>query len=57
MDIILQGGSVVLPNNKIEELDIGICGSKINVIGDLSRSSSKNVINIKKAMIVLFKAI
>ena len=42
MDIILQGGSVVLPNNKIEELDIGICDSKISAIGDLSRSSSKD---------------
>ena len=52
MDIILQGGSVVLPNNKIEELDIGICDSKINVIGDLSRSSSKKIINIKNLLVI-----
>ena len=52
MDIILQGGSVVLPNNKIEEWDIGICDSKISAIGDLSRSSSKNVINIKNLLVI-----
>ena len=52
MDIILQGGSVVLPNNKIEELDIGICDSKINAIGDLSRSSSQKIINIKNLLVI-----
>ena len=52
MDIILQGGSVVLPNNKIEELDIGICDSKISGIGDLSRSSSKKIINIKNLLVI-----
>ena len=52
MDIILQGGSVVLPNNKIEELDIGICDSKINAIGDLSRNSSKKIINIKNLLVI-----
>ena len=52
MDIILQGGSVVLPNNKIEELDIGICDSKISAIGDLSRSSSQKIINIKNLLVI-----
>ena len=52
MDIILKGGSVVLPDNKIEELDIGICDSKINAIGDLSRSSSKKIINIKNLLVI-----
>ena len=52
MDIILKGGSVVLPNNKIEELDIGICDSKINAIGDLSRSSSKKIMNIKNLLVI-----
>ena len=46
LDIVLKGGNVVLPNNKIEELDIGISDSKINAIGDLSRSSSKEIINM-----------
>ena len=52
MDIILQGGSVVLPNNKIEELDIGIRDTKINAIGDLSRSSSQKIINIKNLLVI-----
>ena len=52
LDIVLKGGNVVLPNNKIEELDIGISDSKINAIGDLSRSSSKEIINIKNLLVI-----
>ena len=44
-DLILLGGHVVL-DNKIEKHDIGIKGSLISKIGDLSRSSSAKKIDV-----------
>ncbi len=45
-DLILIGGMVVLPELKIEKLDIGISDSKIVSLGDLSGSKSKEILNI-----------
>ena len=52
LDIILQGGSIVLPNNEIQKLDLGICDSKINAIGDLSRRATKKRIYIKNLIVI-----
>ena len=37
-DLLISSGSVYLPNNKIEESDIGIKDSKILAIGNLQNN-------------------
>ena len=39
-DIILKGGELVLPNKKIDKLDVGISNCLIKEIGDLSKMSN-----------------
>ena len=40
-DLLISSGSVYLPNNKIEESDIGIKDSKILAIGNLQNKKYK----------------
>ncbi len=51
-DLILLGGEVVLPNSKIEKLDIGIIDSKIAMIGDLSRKSAAKILKINGLLVL-----
>ena len=46
-DLVLKNGRLVLPNLKIEELDIGIKDSKIKHIGNVDSKEGKNTINLK----------
>ena len=45
-DIILKGGELVLPNKKIDKLDVGISNCLIKEIGDLSKMSADKIIDI-----------
>ena len=40
-DLLIIGGDVCLPNEKIEKVDIGIKNSKIEAIGDLKNKQFK----------------
>ncbi len=51
-DIILKSGNLILPSKKVEKLDIGIRDSSISQIGDLSRKSSKKIIDINGLMVM-----
>ena len=51
-DIILKGGNLILPSQKIEKLDIGISDSCILEIGDLSRKLSKKIIDINGLTVI-----
>ena len=51
-DIILKGGNLILPSQKIEKLDIGISDSRILEIGDLSRKLSKKIIDINGLTVI-----
>ena len=51
-DLILVGGMVMLPELKIEKLDIGIRGSRISCLGDLSKSQSTKVLNISGLIVI-----
>ncbi len=51
-DLILLGGDVVLPNLKIEKLDIGIVNSKIVFLGDLSRKSAEKILKINGLLVL-----
>ena len=52
LDLILLNGKVVLPNETIEELDLGIKDGVIKEIGNLSRSSSIKKIDLKKLTVL-----
>ena len=39
-DLILRNAKVLLPNDKIEEIDIGITDSKIASLGNLNEKAS-----------------
>ncbi len=51
-DLVLKGGNVVLPDNKIELLDIGIIDSKIVSLGDLNKKASKNFLDISGLIVI-----
>ena len=51
-DLLISGGSVYLPNNKIEESDIGIKDSKILAIGNLQNKKYKTKIDAKNLLIM-----
>ncbi len=51
-DLIISGGMVVLPELKLERLDIGILDSKIISLGDLSKFKSKNLLDIKDLIVM-----
>ncbi len=51
-DLILLGGKVVLPNLRIEKLDIGIINSKIVILGDLSKKSAKKILKINGLLVL-----
>ncbi len=51
-DLILKGGNVVLPGNKIELLDIGIINSKIVDLGNLNNKPSKKFLDIKGLIVI-----
>ena len=40
-DLLITGGSVYLPNERIEESDIGIINNKIKTIGNLQNKKYK----------------
>ena len=44
-DLLLKNGNVVLPNDKIEKIDIGIVNEKIAKIGNFNESSSKKTLD------------
>ena len=51
-DLILSGGSVVLPSLKIEKLDIGITDSQITELGDLARKTCKEKLVINGLIVI-----
>ena len=51
-DLLISGGSVCLPNEKIEEVDIGIKKTKIEEIGNLKNKRYKNKIDVKNLLIL-----
>ena len=51
-DLVIKSGKVILPNFKIEELDIGIKGSKIVDLGNINNESSKKVLNAKGLIVI-----
>ena len=52
LDLILFNGTVVLPNETIEQLDLGIKDGVIKEIGNLSRSSSVKKIDLRKLTVL-----
>ena len=51
-DLLITGGSVYLPNERIEESDIGIKNNKIKTIGNLKNKKYKNKIDAKNLLIL-----
>ncbi len=51
-DLILVGGLIILPEFKLEKLDIGITDSKISSLGNLSNSKSKEILNINGLIVM-----
>ena len=51
-DLLITGGSVYLPNERIEESDIGIINNKIKTIGNLKNKKYKNKIDAKNLLIL-----
>ena len=51
-DLLICGGSVYLPNEKIEKVDIGIKNSKIQELGDLSRKSCKLKLDLNNLLVL-----
>ena len=37
LDLIITGGDIVLPDSSIEKIDIGVKGSKVVELGNLSK--------------------
>ena len=50
--LITSGGSVCLPNEKIEKVDIGIKKPKLEEIGNLKNKRYKNKIDVKNLLIL-----
>lgn len=51
-DLLLKNGNVVLPNDKIEKIDIGIVNEKIAKIGNFNESSSKKTLDFENLHIL-----
>jgi len=51
-DLILTGGCVLLPNNSIQKLDLGLKDGKIKKIGNLSNAISKKKIDIPELIVI-----
>ena len=51
-DLLIIGGDVCLPNEKIEKVDIGIKNSKIEAIGDLKNKQFKKKIEVKNLLVI-----
>jgi len=51
-DLLICGGSVCLPNEKIEKVDIGINNSKIEELGDLSNKSCKLKLDVSNLLVL-----
>ncbi|MAR63590.1 MAG: dihydroorotase [Rickettsiales bacterium] len=51
-DLLICGGSVYLPNQKIEKVDIGIKNSKIQELGDLSHKSCKLKLDVNNLLVL-----
>ncbi len=51
-DLLICGGSVYLPNEKIEKVDIGIKNSKIQELGDLSHKSCKLKLDVNNLLVL-----
>ena len=51
-DLLISGGQVCLPDEKIEEVDIGIKDSKIEAIGDLKSNQFKKKINVNNLLVL-----
>ena len=52
LDLIITGGEVVLPNSSIEKIDIGVKGSKIMELGDLSKKDCEKKIVINNLIVL-----
>jgi dihydroorotase len=51
-DLLICGGSVYLPNQKIEKVDIGIKNSKIQELGNLSHKSYKLKLDVNNLLVL-----
>lgn len=51
-DLLICGGSVYLPNEKIEKVDIGIKNSKIQELGNLSHKSYKLKLDVNNLLVL-----
>ena len=52
IDMVIKSGSVVLPNYKIEKIDIGINDSKICKVGSIDQSLANEVIDAKGLVVM-----
>jgi dihydroorotase len=52
LDLIITGGEIVLPNSSIEKIDIGVKGSKIMELGDLSKKDCEKRIVINNLIVL-----
>ena len=52
LDLIITGGDAVLPNSSIEKIDIGVKGSKIVELGDLSKKDCEKKIVINNLIVL-----
>ena len=51
-DLILRNAKVLLPNDKIEEIDIGITDSKIASLGNLNEKASIKTLDLKGLLVI-----
>ena len=47
LDLVILGGDVVLPDMTIKKQDIGVRGSKISILGDLTNYPTKKKLTLK----------
>ena len=52
LDLIIAGGEIVLPNSSIEKIDIGVKGSKIVDLGNLSKKDCEKKIVINNLIVL-----
>ena len=52
LDLVILGGDVVLPDMTIKKQDIGVRGSKISILGDLTNYPTKKKINAENLKII-----
>ncbi len=52
LDLIITGGDVVLPNSSIEKIDIGVKGTKVVELGNLSKKDCEKKIVINNLIVL-----